>query len=579
MSAGTHPSAVALVAGGENWPRIFEAVNSLLGSGKRVLIVTETDNAATPLGAFVIPLSKAFDPWFADDLTLETVNHLAAGTGVELTVVEDGASMVGVQARSIRVGIYGSGGAPFNHASIVARCGFPWRFISAPEVLAGHLQDIDVFIMPGGGTRSVMGELEPLGAEGCQAIARFVQHGGLYVGCCAGSYACVVQSATFLQRCPVQTHLQLLNARPAPSDTAKGRFGFFSPGVGIVRVANEQPTHPVMFGMPAEFPIVHYNGPVFEKVDQSTVANASEFVGLATFSGWTDQFTPSERFQGEVVPQEATYLSTSIAARRHAIVAGEYGLGRVVGFGSHPEFGFDPAMLEWGRPARMLVNAILWCSWAPASIDCQRHVPSVSRHAIPPGHSLDAVIAASDALREVIGLLASRSIEPTPPWLRPPYALSTFGRPPAEIWSHAIAELPKLTDEVQTIATMLRQRIRDRGDDLTMWERDALDRVDHLTLDHQPPEWNQDHGYQGAVALIQVATTKCLTAIANWGIDLPTPTGAYDHIDTNPYHLVAASYLGALGQVVGAHQLLRAMVEEWSRAERLPGGQRSEMSA
>jgi len=51
----------------------------------------------------------------------------------------------------------------------------------------GHdcLRDFDVLVMPGGSARR---QADHLGAQGRTAIRQFVEHGGGYVGICAGSY-------------------------------------------------------------------------------------------------------------------------------------------------------------------------------------------------------------------------------------------------------------------------------------------------------------------------------------------------------------------------------------------------------
>jgi hypothetical protein len=70
------------------------------------------------------------------------------------------------------------------------------------------------------------------------------------------------------------------------------------------------------------------------------VGGASAAVGLAEFAGPTERFTPAEAFAGPIPPGTETYLDQAVVAGRYAVAAGEYGTGRVVAFGSHPEFGF-----------------------------------------------------------------------------------------------------------------------------------------------------------------------------------------------------------------------------------------------
>ena len=214
--------------------------------------------------------------------------------------------------------------------------------------------------MPGGGERAMFGQIEPLGEAGCRAIADWVRAGGMYIGCCAGSYDCIVNDGDFLAACPAQRGLQIINAGPWRGAEAVGFLGLQSPGVGVVRVTNARPDHPVMYGMPEEFSIVHYNGPVLDPDIPRAIEGASAAAGLVRFAGPSERFTPAERFAGGNAADDTTYLAQAVNAGRYSVAAGEIGLGRVVAFGSHPEFGFDLAMTEWGEPAHMFVNAVLW---------------------------------------------------------------------------------------------------------------------------------------------------------------------------------------------------------------------------
>ena len=45
-------------------------------------------------------------------------------------------------------------------------------------------------------------------------------------------------------------------------------------------------------------------------------------------------------------------------------------------------------------------------------------------------------------------------------------------------------------------------------------------------------------------------------------LQLGPPAGPYDYFLENPYHLVAGSYLAAIGCVAGAAQMLRALQAE-----------------
>ncbi len=561
----------------QSWPAAFAFINRLLREGGRVLVSGADPSSRLPAGTFIIP---THDVGLSPQPDEATLRRAADQAGVELARLDESASVIASLLRPVRVGLYGGGGAPFNHAAILATCGFPIRFLNEADVNAGELTTVDVFIMPGGGGRAMHGQLEPLGEDGCRAIAEWVRRGGMYIGCCAGSYDCIVNTAAFVESLPPQRCLQIINAAPWRADQAIEFLGVQSPGVGVIRVRAARHDHPVMWGMPDEFPIVHYNGPVLDILSERVVTGASRAIGLAEFAGWTERFTPAEAFAGQA-PTEDTFISRAVAARRFAIAAGEFGLGRVVAFGSHPEFGFDLAMTEWGAPARMLANAVLWQATA-SPVRCPQPVMESDF----PGHSIalpagSALIRVPDQVRPLTkraAELQARSLDPQPSWLAPAYALSVFGLSPVEIWHQALSEIQTLAERIAALALQLHSRLStlsELSNDATRPTiQDTLLLADRLTLAERAPEWDQDGGFQGILALLRSATTMCETALNNWDIELGPPAGPYGYLAENPYHLVAGSYLAAVGLVAGAFHLLRVIEAETTLAEWRAGSQR-----
>jgi Biotin-protein ligase, N terminal len=572
------PSAVVLETGSE-WVNTIRFANQLLRSGQRVLQVTgtlggERQPEAQALGDFVVPLSRQLDPGLEIASDLEALGEEADEAGVQLRPWDSSNGMVVAPLRPVVVGLYGGGGAPFNQAAILAACGFALRFLSDAESRAGALDEVDALVVPGGGFRAMHGQIEPLGEAGCRAIADWVRRGGTYIGSCAGSYACALTPESFVASCPAQRHLQLINARvwnDAPLD-----FGSLqSPGVGVVTVRNERPDHPVMFGLPESFEIAHYNGPIFDAPVASVVDGASEAVGLAAFSGWRERFTPAEAFMGPAAAGE-TLLQRAIAAGRYSIVAGYLGAGRVVAFGSHPEFGFDLPMMAWSLPARMLANAVLWQAAAEPHTQSRTHVHQSSGGpmSFPVGSALAAVGPAAGQVREVAAALQTRSIDPAPGWLTPAYAMSFFGETPDRIWTQSLEAIASMASEICDRAESLQGRVAALMATQTDGEFDrrllaAIEQIERWVLDERPPEWHQDGGYQGVLALLRTASRMCDEALARWDTRLGPPDGAYSYLHENPYHLVAGSYLAAVGCVGGALSLLRALDDELTMAERL----------
>jgi hypothetical protein len=252
-------------------------------------------------------------------------------------------------------------------------------------------------------------------------------------------------------------------------------------------------------------------------------------------------------------------LERAVEAERFSIAAGEYGLGRVVAFGSHPEFGFDLPMVRWGQPARMFANAVLWQAMSHVRV-AQPSEMNPSRISLPVGSALGDVAELAKALIERVEALQAKSIDSVPGWLAPAYAMSVFGLPPDEIWRQTLADIVALATE----ATGLAGEIAEHVSALSSGSFDptvlpTLAQIDQWLLDERPEEWGQDGGYQGVHALLRTAIRMCKQAQTNWEITLGPPDGPYGHVHDNPYHLVAGSYLAAIGNVGGAVQLLRGL--------------------
>jgi|GEM_PF-962860 len=559
-------SAAVIVPGPENWLGVFRFVNSLSWADYPVLITVGTGDESVPRGAFVIPLGSETGQFADSRIQFENLMNASSRFGVNVSRLARSSRLTTVKIRPLTVGIYGGGGAPFHHAALLKDAGFRLRFLSEGDVRAGRLNQVDVFIMPGGGARSVMGQIDPLGVQGCREIAEFVRNGGMYIGSCAGSYGCVLNADEFYEVCPTQRHLQLLNARSVRGEAPRGRYGFHSPGVGVVTLSNSMPDHPVMYGMPEQFQIVHYNGPVFEATPSREVTEASEIFGLASFSGFGKNFTPSERFHGGDTPNQQTFLHDCIDEGRYAIVAGEFGLGRVVAFGPHPEFGFDVPMVGQELPGRMLVNAIMWQAWHNQGAIQNYLTEGISYFSIPPTNALAQVAAAAREVAAVTEKLSARKIDNAPEWLKPGLAISTFGKAPEKVWQSSLVHIHRLSASIITLVADLSRSIDNALNPYTQSQILALRRIDKLALDKRPPESGQDLGYQGAIELLVRAKQQCQKALDNWDVELGEPKGSYDFPDRNPYQLIGASYMSAIGHVAGAYQLTRAMSAEWSSA-------------
>lgn len=277
-----------------------------------------------------------------------------------------------------------------------------------------------------------------------------------------------------------------------------------------------------MAGMPERFEIAHYNGPFF-----------SGATPLAVVAGPTDSFTPSERYLGGT--GSAELVDRAVTEEVANIVTGDLGKGRVVLFGSHPEFGFTTHMDDPQPTGRMLVNAVEWQlaeTGARQLRDVRLHT---SETTIEP---VDAATVDALAVRLAKRCAQLREMPGTPRWLEPEHALSLFGSKPDEIWASGL-------DAIEDRSAAILQQSADIRPEVLGFR--------------QPAEWNLDGGFHGVAALLEQADAMLDTAIKTWDFDPGEPTvDAYQHMRTSPYHLVAGSYLAASGRVVNASLLCEA---------------------
>lgn len=453
--------------------------------------------------------------------------------------------------RPLRVAVYATAGAPFHHLGLLGRLGFQVDPVTAGEIRAGLLDSVDILVMPGGGARGMAGQLEPLGEPGARRIGDFVRHGGMYIGSCAGAFLGACVSAAFQEIYPYQAHMRLAEVKLFNDRDAW--LGLESPGVGRVLVERLDADHPVLAGLPARFEITHYNGPMFLP-QEPLLEGASDRSALVRFIGRTDRFTPSEAFLDP--SRHGDLFDAGVRAGAWAAVASSFGRGRVVLFGSHPEFGEDPGMLAEDEPARLLVNALLWRACQPAPSGPPRGFTWESReHADDLLSGLEATRALLRHAGSVAGSLHGTACTTGhPAWLATDRALSIFGLPPADVWTQALGSIVTNAEaarrDLSTVTSLLRESTWDARDPA---DRRLLRRLAAAVFYQSHPNDGQDGGFEGLLSLSEKARGQLEKARENLGFVPDPPRGfPYEGMDENPYHLVASSYLGAVGLVAGA---------------------------
>jgi glutamine amidotransferase-like uncharacterized protein len=423
--------------------------------------------------------------------------------------------------RNAKIAIYGGGGAPYHHIGVFARAGHSVSILFPSEVRPDILASFDAFVIPGGGYDGMRGQIDPLGKDGVEAIAQFVEAGGMYLGSCAGAYDAATPAEAFRLACPLQRAMTLSNAT-VWNEVADPWSDLQSPGVGRLQVLNRSPEHLIMRGIPSEFEIVHYNGPLFEGAES-----------LFSIGNETEAFTPSEGFfsSDSAIPR---MIDRAREGRVSGGVVERFGRGRAVLFGSHPEFGFSLTMDDEQLPQTMLLNAIDWQLLigpepVPRSATlCSETGLAATDH----GTILEA------ALTSIRGHVSSLQLKPLDEqWIDGRYAMSVFGQQPKAIWSQSLMRITELADEIERLGPGIRSS----------------------TLSfRQPGDGVLDYGFHGVLALLQQIDELLSTAEATWHVPLgDLSADPYKYIRSSPYHLVAGSYLAAIGRATAAAILCR----------------------
>jgi hypothetical protein len=432
--------------------------------------------------------------------------------------------------RGLRIGVYASGGAPWHHLALASAHGAEARPVRAEDVAAGRLAELDALIVPGGGAVAMAGLLAPLGADGAETIRRWVEGGGTYVASCAGSVLPLAldgaaDAALPLARCLRMVEVPLANR----GDATLG--GLASPGVGRIRIRLDT-AHPFATGLPEGLDVVHYNGPFFDL--------AAAPAGVRPFA-WPvaarAAFTPAERFLPG--PDDGTTFDRCVAAGAATGLEADVGLGRVVLFGSHPEFGLGPLLLGWGDAAGLLVAAL-----ASVPRRAVRGDPGPGWSARPERPSATAADLASVAvarLERAAARFADLAAQPPAAWLDADHAAAFGGRSATDAW----------TPDALAAADVARAAARDLG-------MMALDAADLPWLDDAPRP-DQDFGAMGLIQLLE-RIHGMLDGAERLALEPPRrPAHAYDLFDAHPFHLAVGSYLSAAGLTSAAALIVVAL--------------------
>lgn len=206
-------------------------------------------------------------------------------------------------AESLRIALYDDAGSagkgvPKMKEHISKISGMKLTVVKGEDIRAGVLKDYDVVIFTGG---SGSGQAKGIGEEGRKEVKEFVEHGGGYVGICAGAYlACEGFS----------WGLKILDAKTVSSKWMRG--------VGDVQMELTDEGRRILGDKQGQFTVRYANGPI---IKQSTNAAIPDFKPLAYFR---TELAKNGSPEGVMINSPAA-------------AAGTLGKGRVITFSPHPE--------------------------------------------------------------------------------------------------------------------------------------------------------------------------------------------------------------------------------------------------
>jgi len=218
------------------------------------------------------------------------------------------------ESQRTRVAVYDAGGTGGQGVANLERIfgsnpAYVLHHLGPADIRAGVLEQFHVVIFPGG---SGSKEAAALTKEGRRLVRQFVASGGGYVGICAGAYLATAKYDWSLGLVNAGT---LTGQRQIPGE---GEKSMWARGTGTVQMELTARGREILGDVPGRVELRYANGPILSPAGREDLP----------------EYTPLAFFRTEIAkyePQKGTMIDTP------AIIAAEFGRGRVLAISPHPE--------------------------------------------------------------------------------------------------------------------------------------------------------------------------------------------------------------------------------------------------
>lgn len=232
-------------------------------------------------------------------------------------IAADAPNLIAPPARpgTLRVAVYDAAGTatsgPKNLRAIFREMKgtTAWQ-VGSEDIGEGTLKGFDLVVFPGGSGSKIAAAI---GENGRREVKKFVDDGGGYLGVCAGAY---LAAANYKWSLGISNHKTFCEMREIPEVGRKSMW--YRGGSSTVQMELTDSGREILGDMKAQFPVRYHNGPI---VSPAAREGLPGFEVLAHFRSEVSKYET----------QKGTMVDTP------AIIAAEFGKGRVLCISPHPE--------------------------------------------------------------------------------------------------------------------------------------------------------------------------------------------------------------------------------------------------